>query len=54
VQPKVVQECLGHAAISITLDTYSHVTGSLHSDAAQQVAGLVLGTVSNPLETEIN
>ena len=23
--PKYVQECLGHASISITLDTYSHV-----------------------------
>ncbi len=43
VHPKVVQERLGHASISITLDTYSHVTGSLHSDAAEKVAGLVLG-----------
>lgn len=25
VQPKLVQELLGHATISITLDTYSHV-----------------------------
>lgn len=43
VHPKVVQERLGHANISITLDTYSHVTGSLHSDAAEKVAGLVFG-----------
>ena len=39
--PKVVQERLGHANISITLDTYSHVTASLHSQAAEQVAALV-------------
>jgi integrase len=44
VHPKVVQERLGHATISITLDTYSHVSGALHSDAAEQVAGLVLGS----------
>lgn len=43
VHPKVVQERLGHANISITLDTYSHVTAGLHSDAADKVAGLVFG-----------
>lgn len=41
VHPKVVQERLGHASIGITLDTYSHVTAGLHSDAAEQVAGLI-------------
>jgi site-specific recombinase XerD len=25
IHPKLVQELLGHATISITLDTYSHV-----------------------------
>ena len=34
VHPKVVQELLGHATISITLDTYSHVMPSLQTDAA--------------------
>jgi len=43
VHPKVVQERLGHASISITLDTYSHVTVGLHDDAAERVAGLVFG-----------
>ncbi len=43
VHPKVVQERLGHANISITLDTYSHVTAGLHGDAAEKVAGLVFG-----------
>jgi hypothetical protein len=27
----------------ITLDIYSHVTASLHSDAAERVAGLIFG-----------
>lgn len=40
VHPKVVQERLGHANIGITLDTYSHVTGSLHDEAAETVAAL--------------
>jgi integrase len=40
VHPRVVQERLGHANIGITLGTYSHVTPSLHSDAAEAVAAL--------------
>jgi integrase len=45
VHPKVVQERLGHANISITMDIYSHVTEALHSDAAAKVAGVIFGTV---------
>lgn len=41
VHPKVVQERLGHASISITLDTYSHVSPALHGEAAETVAALV-------------
>jgi integrase len=52
VHPKVVQERLGHAAVGITLDVYSHVTEGLHSDAASRVAGVIFGTgVSTPLAT---
>ncbi|MGE5764987.1 MAG: tyrosine-type recombinase/integrase, partial [Mycobacterium leprae] len=43
VHPKVVQERLGHANISITLDVYSHVAEGLHVDAAEKVAGLFSG-----------
>src|SRR5215216_1793952 len=39
--PKIVQERLGHANVSITLDVYSHVSEGLHSDAASRVASLV-------------
>jgi integrase len=49
IHPKVVQERLGHANISITLDTYSHVTAGLHEDAAEQVAALFRTSVGNPL-----
>jgi site-specific recombinase XerD len=32
--PKYVQELLGHAGISITLDTYSHVTEGMDGGLA--------------------
>ena len=38
VHPKIVQERLGHATISITLDTYSHVTPGLQAEAAHAFA----------------
>ena len=41
--PKVVQERLGHANVTITLDVYSHVTEGLHGDAASRVAGIIFG-----------
>jgi site-specific recombinase XerD len=33
VNPKVVQEMLGHANISVTLDTYSHVSTDMQEVA---------------------
>jgi len=38
----VVQEHFGHAHISITLHTYSHVQPTMHDDAAKPVANLLL------------
>jgi integrase len=35
VNPKVVSEMLGHAAIAITLDTYSHVLPNMQDSAAR-------------------
>lgn len=43
VHPKVVQERLGHSTIAITLDTYSHATPAMQSDAADRVAKLIFG-----------
>lgn len=42
VHPKVVSERLGHATVSLTLDTYSHVLPDLQRDAAE-VMDSVLG-----------
>lgn len=41
VHPKVVQERLGHAQISITLDTYSHVLPSMQIEAASKLNTLL-------------
>ena len=37
VNPKVVQERLGHSTISITLDMYSHVLPGLQEEAAEKM-----------------
>lgn len=42
IHPRVVQERLGHSTIAITLGIYSHVAPTLHDEAAELVAGLVL------------
>jgi len=42
INPKVVSERLGHATVSITLDTYSHAIPALQEEAAERIAGLVL------------
>ena len=41
VHSKVVSERLGHASITITLDTYSHASPAMQETAAELVASLV-------------
>ncbi len=41
VHPKVVSERLGHANVSITLDTYSHAIPAMQEEAAALIARLV-------------
>jgi integrase len=43
---KIVQERLGHSKISITLDTYSHVTQSMQQAAATTMQGILKATGS--------
>jgi integrase len=45
VHPKIVQERLGHADISMTLNTYSHVLPNMQEDAALKMDDLL-----NPIE----
>lgn len=42
IHPRVVQERLGHSTIAITLGIYSHVAPTLHDEAAQLIADLLL------------
>lgn len=42
IHPRVVQERLGHSTIAITLGIYSHVSPTLHDEAAQLIADLML------------
>ena len=46
VHPKVVQERLGHAHISLTLDTYSHVLPSMQADAANRMDAMLVPTIA--------
>lgn len=41
INPKIVQERLGHADISMTLNTYSHVLPSMQEDAAEKIDDIV-------------
>ena len=45
VHPKVVQELLGHASWSTTMDLYSHRVHRLQREATQKIEGLLLGEV---------
>ena len=42
VNPRVVQERLGHADVSITLNTYTHVLPEMDIDAAEKIDNMIL------------
>jgi len=48
IHPKVVSERLGHATISITLDTYSHAIPAMQEEEAALIAQLVFAEVALP------
>jgi integrase len=39
--PKMVQETLGHADISVTLDIYSHLLPNMQEEVAQKINELL-------------
>jgi len=45
VHVKVVSEMLGHSAVSLTLDVYSHVLPSMQADAAAKVEALLTAAI---------
>ena len=52
--PKVVSERLGHASVSITLDTYSHVLPSLQADAAAGLERMLQPPTTDISETLVS
>ena len=50
VSPKVIQERLGHANISETLDTYSH----LYEGMQAEIAGVVEGLLAADCKSQIS
>lgn len=50
VHPKVVSERLGHSAIGITLDTYSHVLPGMQEDAVARIDATLGAAVSSKNE----
>ena len=42
VHPKIVQERLGHADISMTLDTYSHLIPDMQAPAVNVINNLII------------
>ena len=41
--PKLVQEMLGHASITLTMDTYSHVLPGMQEESAARLDALLAG-----------
>jgi integrase len=46
VHPKVVSERLGHATVSITLDTYSHVLPNMQKEASEKLDAMLFKRTS--------
>ncbi len=51
IHPKIVQERLGHTTVAMTLDTYSHVTDTIQSAAAEELHRIM--NVSQTRDPEI-
>ena len=41
--PKVVSERLGHASVTLTLDTYSHVSPTMQKEATEKMGAVLFG-----------
>jgi integrase len=52
--PKIVSEMLGHSAITITLDLYSHVTPTMQRDAVSSLDGILSSSISSRRDTMID
>ncbi len=48
VPVKAVSESLGHSAVGITLDTYTHVLPGMHEEAAQKIDAALRAAMEPP------
>ena len=54
-QPKVISECLGHAWVAFTMDTYSHLLEGMQEDAMALLdEALPSGVISSGLVAGYN
>ena len=49
VSPRVIMEVLGHSQISITMNTYSHISEAQSREAANRMGDLFQFTSGDPL-----
>jgi integrase len=47
IHPKIVQQRVGHASISMTMDTYSHVVRGMDQEAALKLDGVMMRTLAD-------
>jgi len=40
-KPKIIEERLGRSSITVTMDTYGHLTPTMQTDAVQNFADLI-------------
>jgi len=52
VDPKVVQERLGHSSITTTVDTYSHVMPGIQDEAASRIDAALRTALSQRRKTK--
>lgn len=43
--PKIVSERLGHASVTLTLDTYTHVLPTMQEKAAEKLEGMLFNSM---------
>ena len=52
VNPKIIQERLGHSSIRITMDIYSHVMPSMQKEAAEKFAKALETPIEPPIDVK--
>ena len=54
VNPRVVQERLGHSSVTLTLSTYSHILPAMQDEAAEKLERILEYTFSTPYRLKLS